>query len=239
MSQPISDATILVDIDASNPSEVSSSLISLLGPHKVVVLGYYPVPDQSTAGQLREEFGADATAAVERVADQYAAQGAVVESTVVFTRDRDKAIDTTANEYDVDAVLTPGTIGESLDHVLVPLRGDATVENIVDFVVTLLRESDTNITLFNIPGDEEEASVGEFLLRGARDRLVDEGLSHDRIEWQQEFAASPTQGIADASGEYDLLIVGESEPSLRERIVGTVTNRVVDESACPELIVRN
>ncbi|ERH03589.1 MAG: universal stress protein UspA related nucleotide-binding protein [Halorubrum sp. J07HR59] len=69
--------------------------------------------------------------------------------------------------------------------------------------------------------------------------MVDEGLSHDRVEWQQEFAASPTQGIIDESAEYDLLIVGETEPSLRERILGTVTSGVVGEAACPALIVRN
>ncbi|ESS12866.1 MAG: universal stress protein UspA related nucleotide-binding protein [uncultured archaeon A07HR60] len=239
MSEPVSNATILIDVDASDPGDISPSLIDLLGPHKVVVLGYYPVPDQSSAGQLRKEFNADATAAVERIADQFSAHGASVESTVVFTHDRDKTIFSTADEYDVDAVLTAGTIGERLESVLVPLRGEPTVEHIAEFVSTLLRESDANVTLFNIPESEDEASTGEFLLRGVRDRLVDEGLSHDRVEWRQEFAASPTQGIIDESAEYDLLIVGETEPSLRERILGTVTSGVVGEAACPALIVRN
>ncbi|ERG92577.1 MAG: hypothetical protein J07HQW1_02621, partial [Haloquadratum walsbyi J07HQW1] len=192
MSQALSDMTVLIDVDASNPSEISPSLVSLLEPHDIIVLGYYPVPDQSTAGQLQEEFGAEATTVVKDIADQFAAQGATVESTVVFTRDRDKAISATANEYDVSAVLTPGKIGEHLEHVLVPLRGDPTVEYIVDFVEKLLRESDTEITLFNIPEDEDEASTGEFLLRGVRDRLVDEGLDHNRVTWKQDFAASPT-----------------------------------------------
>ncbi|ERH03588.1 MAG: hypothetical protein J07HR59_00705, partial [Halorubrum sp. J07HR59] len=43
-----------------------------------------------------------------------------------------------------------------------PAARRATVEHIAEFVSTLLRESDANVTLFNIPESEDEASTGEF-----------------------------------------------------------------------------
>lgn len=239
MPEELSETTILISFDASGPGDVSSALVDLIGPHRVVILGYYPVPDQATAGQLRDEFGEEATAVVQEIVERFETGGATVESTVVFTRDPDQTVESTVNEYDADAVLTAGDIGETLDSVLVPLRGDATVGPIVEFVAALLRGSDADVTLFHVPESEADAETGEFLLRGVRDRLIDEGLDDDRVDWHQKEAVSPMRGIVDVAAGYDLLIVGESEPSLREKIFGTVTNEVVEKSGCPALVVRN
>lgn len=48
-----------------------------------------------------------------------------------------------------------------------------------------------------------------------------------------------TDPIIEAAKVYDLLIVGESKPSLTERILGSVTNEVIEQSADPLLIVRD
>lgn len=239
MATAVSDATILIKVDASDPGDPSEGLLELLGPHKVVVLGYRQVPDQSTSGQLREQFGEQDTAAIEAIADRFVDQGGTVESTVVFTRDPSKTVGRKADEYDADAVLTTGDIGETLERVLVPLRGDETLDRIVAFLAQLLADSTTTVTLFNVPENEEEASTGEFLLRGARDRLIEDGIDPDRVDWRQENAPSAKQGILSAADEYDLLVVGSSEPTLRERVLGDVTNDLVDGSPAPVLIVRN
>lgn len=230
---------VLVPFELPDPEPLSSVLAEDISSLNVVFMGHYAVPEQTPSEAARDQFEAEAQATLDELAAPFVEAGASVETHLVFGKDRKEAIDTAANEYEVGAVLTPGVIGERISKVLVPLRGSATMDNIVEFVVTLLQESDTEVTLLHIPEDEEDASVGESLLRGARDRLVDEGFSHDRVKWQQRSAASPAQGIVDAADEYDLLIVGESEPSLRERIVGVVTSQVVSGAACPELIVRN
>lgn len=239
MGAAVSDATILIKVDASDPGDPSEGLLDLLGPHEVVVLGYRQVPDQSTSGQLREQFGEQDTAAIEAIADRFVDQRGTVESTVVFTRNPSKTVGRKADEYDADAVLTTGDIGETLERVLVPLRGDETLDRIVAFVGQLLADSTTTVTLFNVPENEEEASTGEFLLRGARDRLIEDGIDPDRVDWRQKNAPSAKQGILSAADEYDLLVVGSSEPTLRERVLGDVTNDLVDGSPTPVLIVRN
>jgi len=239
MSDPVSNATILVPVDASDAGEPPRALVDLLSPHQLVVLGYYPVPDQTSTEQAREQFGDEATDAVEAIADRFAERGAGAESVVVFTHDRSATIDNIAAEYQVDAVLTPGHVGDTLEHILVPLRGDDNLERILGFVAVLLRESDATATIFNVAVSDDEASRGELLVRGACDRLEeDEGIDPARIDWRIERDSSTANAIVEASDEYDLLVVGESEPSLTERILGAVTDEVIDRSPDPLLIVR-
>ncbi len=239
MSGTVSEATILVPIDASDPGEPPESLVELLGPHSLVILGYYPVPDQSSTDQLRSQFGEEATDAIEAIADRFARDGDDVESTVVFTRDRSGAIDRAAADHGVDAVLTAATVDGDLDRVLVPLRGEDNLERIVAFVSVLLAGSEAEATLFNVAESADDASQGEFIVRGARDRLAEDVPDPDRLDWRQEVARSSSDGILAAAEEYDLLVVGESQPSLRERILGDVTDRIIEDSPCPVLIVRN
>jgi hypothetical protein len=90
MTQSVSEATILVPIDASDPGKPSAALVELLSPHSVVVLGYYPVPDQSSTDQLRSQFGEEAEAKLASIRDRFSKAGADTECTLVFTKDRSK-----------------------------------------------------------------------------------------------------------------------------------------------------
>jgi len=234
-----SETTVLVPVDASDPGTPSPDVVELLGPHELVVLGIYPVPDQAIPDQLRSQFGDEAAAAVESVADRFADRGAGVETRVVFSRDRDATIEHIAAETGVDAVLTTGGIEEELDRVLVPIRGaEGNIDEIVGFLGLLLRGSETDVTLFNVADSDDEASSGEFLLRGVRDRLEEDGIDPDRIAWQQERDFDAGDAIVQAAAEHDLLVVGETEPSLRERLLGEVTNQLIAESPVPVLVVR-
>jgi len=239
MNNSSEGSTVLVPINAAEAETPPVALVDLLHPLRLVVLGYYPVPDQASPEQLRTEYEAEATEAVTNVTEQFADYGADVESVVVFTRDRSETIDRVADEHDVDAVLTAGSVGETLEQVLVPLRGDETLDRIVEFVGNLLRESAATATFYNVSDDEDEAARAELVLRGACDRLAEGGIDPDRLDWRQERAESPGDAIVDAAGAYDLLVVGESEPSLRERILGNVTGNVIEGTAHPVLVVRN
>jgi nucleotide-binding universal stress UspA family protein len=240
MSETISEPTVLVPIDASDPGEPSQGLVELLSPHQLVVLGYYPVPDQTATDHARRQFGEEATEAVEGIADRFAERGGGAEPVVVFTHDRSETIDNVAADYGVDAVLTAGPVGESLDRILVPLRGDDNLDRILAFVGVLLRDSDATATVFNVAESEADASQGELLVRGACDRLEEEeGIDPARIDWRQATGTAVTDTIVNVADAYDLVIVGESEPSLTERILGKVTNTIIDRSSEPLLIVRN
>ncbi len=238
MSQRLDETTILVPVNASDPGAPSGALVELLSPHAVVVLGYYPVPDQSSSDQLRSQFGEKCETEIAEIAERFAREGASAESVLVFTKDRTKTIDRIAAKYDADAVLTTQAVEETLDRILVPMRGDETLESILEFVEQLLGKSDATATLFNVITAEDDASQGELIVRGACDRLEEHGVAPERVDWKQTHGESASSAIIAAAKSYDLLVVGETKPSLRERLLGTVTDNVIDESPRPVLIVR-
>jgi nucleotide-binding universal stress UspA family protein len=239
MSESITEPTILVPFDASETGDVPSALVELLSPHQLVVLGYYPVPDQTATDQARAQFGEEATERVDGIAERFAGSGAGAESVLVFTHDRSRTIESVASDYDVDAILTPGHVIDSLNRILVPLRGEGNLERILGFVGVLLHESDATVTMFNVVESDEEASRGELLVRGACDRLTeDEGIDPARTDWRVDREGSPSTTISKASEAYDLLIVGETEPSLADRILGNVTDGLMNKSPDSLLIVR-
>lgn len=232
------DLSILVPIDVSEPSPPDPALVELLHPLRVVLLGYYPVPDQAAPDQLREEYEPEAIETLERMAEAFVDRGGDVEAVVVFTRDRSASVDRLAEERNCDAVLSPGEFRE-IKRVLVPLRGDPNLERIIEVVGGLLDESDAEVTLYHAVTPEEDPTASEFLLRGAADRLAEDGVDRDRIRWEQSKTDSPAGEIVSLSDEYDIVVIGESEPSLRDHILGDVPNRIIDRTGRPVLVIRN
>jgi nucleotide-binding universal stress UspA family protein len=233
-----SDSTILVPVDISADDPPAQPLIDLSRSVDVVLLGYYPVPDQVAPAQLRQDHESDATAALEEITDVFSANGIDVTDVLVFTHDREDTIDRVADEHGCDAVLTLGE-AERMERVFVPVRGDTNLERIVSLLASVMRTSDASITFFHSVAEDSDPSHGEFLLRGAVDRLDEAGIDRERIDWQLSDEESPHDEIIELAREYDLLVLGETKPSLRERILGSVPSRIVDEVDKPAFIVRD
>jgi nucleotide-binding universal stress UspA family protein len=233
-----SDSTVLVPIDVSGDTAPVKPLADLCRPVEVVVLGYYPVPDQATPAQLKADHEAEAAERLARIADQFTeSEVDLTEDVLVFTHDREDTIDRVANEYGCGAVLTAGEAAD-VERILVPVRGDANLDRIVSLLGSVMGAGDASATFFHSVAEDSDSSRGEFLVRGAVDRLVQAGIDRDRIDWQLSEDESPRDEIVALASEFDLLILGETKPSLRERILGSVPSRVVDEVDTPAFIVR-
>jgi nucleotide-binding universal stress UspA family protein len=233
----IDDPTLLVPVDASDPDEPALELVELLHPLRIVVLGYYPVPDQAAPQQLSEEYEEEATAAVEECARGFADAGAEVESVLVFTRDRVQTVDRVANEYDCDAVLTTGAV-ESLDRILVSLKDEQNMFRVLEVVRLVMEAGDPEVTLFHAESVERGSARSELYLRGATDWLTEQGLDRDAITWEEPTAETQESELIELAETHDFVVMGESEPSVRERVVGDLSNRVYDRTGKPVLTVR-
>ena len=232
------DSSILVPVDVSGDNLPAQPLVDLCRSVDVVLLGYYPVPDQVAPAQLRQNYESESTATLAEMADEFRASGIDITDVLVFTHDRTDTIDRVANEHGCDAVLTPGEV-ERIKRVLVPVRGDTNLERIVSLLAGIMRMSDVSVTFFHSVAEDSDPSHGEFLVRGAVDRLDEAGIQRERIDWQLSDEESPHDEIIELAREYDLLILGETKPSLGERILGTVPTRIVDEVNKPAFIVRD
>jgi len=232
------DSSILVPVDVSGDDLLTQPLIDLCRSVDVVLLGYYPVPDQVAPAQLRQDHESEATETLAGMADEFRASGINVIDVLVFTHDRTDTIDRVADEYGCDAVLALSEV-ESIERVLVPVRGDTNLERIVSLLADVMRMSDVSVTFFHSVVEDSDPSHGEFLVRGAVDRLEEAGIDRERIDWQLSDEESPHDRIIELAREYDLLVLGETKPSLGERILGTVPTRIVDEVDKPAFIVRD
>jgi nucleotide-binding universal stress UspA family protein len=232
------DSTILVPVDVSRPDLPDNGVLDHLRPVDVVVLGYYPVPKQTAPAHLKKDHEAEARARLDEVVAQVDAADHEVEGVLVFTKDRQDSIDRVADQHDCDAVFVPGETGP-IERILVPLRGDVNVERIVSLVADLERTSDASITLFHAVTGGDDPSRGELVLRGAVDRLADEGIDRDRLRWELSESGDPQREIVALADEHDLVILGETEPSLRERIIGAVLTPILDAVDVPAIVVRD
>jgi len=226
-------STILVPVDVSSDERPATDLLAVSDAVNLVVLGYYPVPGQAAPAQLKADHEDDA----QRRLDEFAAAiDRDVTRRVVFTHDRDETVDRAAEEYDCDAILLPGS-HTATERVFVPLRGDDNLDRILSLVADLLRRKEATATLFHATTADEQA-YGRSLLDGAADRLVGAGVDRDRIDTRLTVTDDPGTAIVEMANEFDLLVVGETEPSLTDRILGRVSTRIADEVDRPAFVVR-
>ena len=240
-----SPSSILVDVELPHPALLSPALVELLASLRVVLVGWYAVPEQTTPAQARDQFEASAQATLDRVARPFEEAGAQVDRRLVFTGDRLETLTRISGEEDCDAVLIPGEMG-ALRRLLVPLRGLQNARRIAPFVADLVRTDTpaqgeaTEVTLLHVLGAEETvAGTRQEVLEPMADLLAGHGVDPDRLRLETDQAEAPGAHIVDRAADYDAVVLGETEPSVREILFGTVPEQIVEATSVPVIVVRH
>jgi|APHM01.1.fsa_nt_gi Universal stress protein family. len=228
---------VFIPLELPNADPVPPVLVDTLTSMEVVVLGYYDLPEQTPLSAGRNQFEADAAAELEDLDEPLESAGIPVTTRLVFSKARDKTIDRIALEEDCNVVLTPGQAA-AIEQVVVPLRGQENFDRILSFVGKLLMETNASVTLFNT-GEESDRQSREELLVAATEQLVGAGVDSDRVSRQLSTDKDASHSIASLGEAFDLLVLGETEPSLRDRIFGTVPAQVTATTEAPAFVVRN
>jgi nucleotide-binding universal stress UspA family protein len=236
---PPPPSSILVDIELPDPAPLSPALLEALSPLRVVLLGWFAVPEQTSPAQAQDQFRDEAQATLDRVARRFEDAGGEVTTRLVFTGDQLDTITRVSTEEDCDAVLIPGKM-ETLGRVLVPLRGLATVHRIAPFLADLCRDTTATVTLLHVRDeDPADGSPRENVLDPAAARMREHGLDPSRLAPEVVTAGAPAATIVDRASDFDLVVLGETEPSVREILFGTVPERIVTTTDVPVIAVRH
>ncbi len=231
---------VLVPVDVSAPIEADFSVLELLAPERVVLLGYWSVPDQSASAQVRDQYQTTAQERLDTVASRLDDRAATVSSRLVFTPDRGDSIDRAANEYDTAAILTPGDAGVSVAdadrRVLVLLKPDPNIDRILSVLGHHFAGTQLRLVLFHAA--EEQARAMAYMLRGAADRLAELGVPSEQIDWEVETDRSRINTILSTAPAYDLVVLGETQPTVRERVFGLVQSELLDRTDRPVMTIR-
>ncbi|MBB6647078.1 universal stress protein [Halobellus ruber] len=228
---------ILVPFELPDANEVPPVLVDTLATMEVVLLGHYGLPEQTPPSAARDQFEDDARAELDDIARRFEETGVSLTTRLVFGKAREKTINRVALEEDCDVILTPGD-ADAVTRVLVPLRGEANFDRILSFVGELLTATGASVTLFHT-GEESDRLPGEEILADATDRLVEAGVDPDRISRQLSAEDDIERSIVDLGDTFDLLVLGETEPSLRDRIFGSRPAQVTAGTDDPAFVVRN
>lgn len=218
---------VLVPVAVLENESVSGGLIDLLATADVTVLGNHVVPEQTPPDQARAQYEERATSALEDISQEFRAAGGDAYHRLVFTADRRKSIERVAAEIGVDAYAITGATGD-VGKLLVPLMGDIAVTRIIEFVVDILGDRDTKVTLLSTD-TQAEGRVDE-----AANTLSTAGIATEtKIATGQGFDA-----LIDAVPGHDAVVMGEAAPSLTSLLFGDPGERVAAASVGPVLVVR-
>lgn len=228
---------VLVPFELPDPEPLSPVLVDDLATMDIVVLGHYALPEQTPPSAAREQFEAGAQVTLDALASPFEEAGATVTTRLVFGRARARTIDRVAVEEGCDAELDPAPT-ESIERVLVPTRDAGNLERLTDFVRALVGESTKTVTLFHVLDPDETREEAEQMLMDGREEIARLGLPAEMIDIVVTDETGPKDAILDRAGEYDIVVLGETDATTVELIFGELPDRIVEQAGVPVLVVR-
>lgn len=228
---------ILVPLRLLEGESIPEGVPELLENAHVVLLGYHVIPEQTAPGQARmqyEERAAERLDDFEAILQQ---AGATVERRLVFTHDGQKTIDRTIDEHGCWAVLVPNATGP-VEEVLVAVRGTVGVDRLARVVAGVFGEADVGVTLYHVADDDETDDDSQTLLDGVADRMGALGLDPSDIETRVERERNPLAAIVDTAAAFDVVVMGESDPTLATFVFGMPADQVADRFLGPVFVVQ-
>lgn len=232
-------SSILVDLNLPDPPSLSTPLIEVLASLKIELLGWYSVPEQTSPEHAREQFQQEAKDTLKQFSDTFEEAGATVSTHLVFTPDELDTISRISTEQDCDAVLIPAET-EKLQRILVPLRGLHNLGRITEFVADLVHDNITDVVLMHVLEEGETAeSIRKELLVRSENMMKEQGIQADLIQTEITGGDNPSEEIINRAEDFDAVVLGETKPSIRELLFGTVPEAIAETVQIPVMVIRH
>lgn len=245
MRDDTKSATVLVGVDLSDPSFLARPLLRQLAAFRVVLLGWEEVPIQTSLEQAQLELAEKSQSALDSLSASFEEVGATVQSRFVFTHNRFETIERICAEEECDAVLVPRPTTE-ITRILLPLRGFANMNRVGRVTGTLVRQEklpmgqELTVTLLHVAEEKREPGTEKVGFFGmGTSHLARRGVDVNRIDFCSPSDRSPVDAVARKACHDDLLVIGESTPSISGAFLGTRSERIVQKTAPPVLVVKH
>lgn len=229
--------TILVPFALPDPEPLSPVLVEDLSTLDIVILGHYQIPEQTPTNMAREQFGAEAQEMLDELAAPFVELGASVRTRLEFGKDRTASIEAIAIEENCAAELDPAPT-DGIDRILVPIPDVAEFTRLPEFIDVLCEDSTREITLFHVVEGDETGARGEEIVQETRIGLIDAGLDSELVDTRIVEGGDHDEEILKAATEYDAVVMYEPEPTLTDRVFGTLADRIANETGDPVIVVR-
>lgn len=232
--------SVLVFVTFPDPTFPTRGFLNNLSYPDVELVGSYRLDEDESAEEARAERYDAFEATLREQAEQFEQRGIRTETDLVFSADLVETRRQIAERDDVDAVLTPGG-ADTLGTVLIASRHTNNAEAKVSCLLGVIdRDNLLSVDLIHVadPNDPEAESAGERVLNEVSSVLADEDVPSTAIGREVRTGEDVAFELSQAARDYDLLVMGETEQDLGDRIFGPVSDYIVSERDVPVLVVR-
>jgi len=229
--------TILVPFELPDHEPLSPVLVDDLSTLDVVLLGHFAVPEQTPREMAREQFGEQAQATLDELAEQFREAGASVRTRLVFGKERGTTIDRVMIEEDCAAELNPAPT-EGIDRILVPIPAVPEFSRLPEFVDVLCEDTTQEITLFHVAEGEESHERAVEIVEQTREGMIEAGFDADAVDTLVIDEGNHDEEILRVAQEYDAVVMYEAESGLSDHVFGTLPDRIQKETRDPVIVVR-
>lgn len=234
--------TVLLPVIFPDPNRLEDAYFEGLDGFHLILMGYWEIPGGANAERAREEHQTEAEAVLYEMASEFSRAGAETDIQLHFGpggEERSKLQDKILEETDPDGVLMPGTLSMP-NNVLVPLRGERNLTEILDFVSQFDHDEIFAIELYHVVSDESDVQAGEEFLERVEESLLERGFSESDIQRTVEVADDPGDAIARVADTHNVVVMGETEElAVEEHFFGPTFQRISEQTNTPIVVVRH
>lgn len=233
----MTNPTILVPIRVLEGESIPDGVPELLANAHVVLVGYHVIPEQTATGQARMQFEDQATDRLEAYEAMFTRAGASVDRRLVFTHDAQQTIDRQIAEHGCLAALVPNAVG-TVEDVLVAVRGTVGSDRLAQLVAGVFGQTEATVTLYHVATDDETDEDAKTLLDGLVGRLESLELDPAQIETRVDRKQDAFDAIVDAAADVDVVVMGETDPSLATFVFGMPADQLAERFFGPVFVVQ-
>lgn len=239
MSRP----TLLIPVVFPDPDVYPLDDVNIVGLNgfEIILFGYWETPEGTSREAAREAHETEAEAVLYEMAAQFSRAGASTDIQLHFGPagvEEGALQDRIAEETDASGVLIPKRLTMP-NNVLVPIRDDRKLAEIVDFVSAFDRETTFVLELYHAAPDEAAADGAKRMLEGVKATLLDRGFSENNVEVTVEVADDPGSAIADRARKHNVVVMGGTEElDIENRFFGPLYEYIAEETKTPIAVVR-
>lgn len=231
--------TVLVFVEFPDPDVPTTGFLKGFKYPDAEVVGFYHLDDGESPEEVRAAHGEEFTSELEEIAERFEREGVRADHDLVFGRDWFAARQRIVERDAVDAILLPGA-ANTLGKVLIAARSLPNTDRKATLLDVIERDELLSVDLVHVadPDDPDGEAEGERILKRTASALVDAGVPEVRIDRTVRTGTDVAFELSQAARGYDLVVLGETERDLGDRIFGPIGEYIVDERDVPVLILR-
>lgn len=235
--------TLLIPIVFPDPESYPLTDVNLegLSGFDVVLFGYWEVSDDVSPDDAREAYETEAEAVLYETAAHLSHAGASTDIRLHFGppgAEQNELQEQIAEETGADGVLVPKRLS-TINNILVPLRDNRKLDEIVEFVSTFDTESIFALELYHAVPDEGAVEDAKRMLEAVERTLLDRGISESDLEITVEVSEDAAAAIADRARNHNIVVMGETEDSdAKDRTLGHVYQHITETTDMPIVVIR-